>query len=235
MAKLWHFRERTYKLPLPSAPPSQWSYQTSTFSSHITAAKSLALAPSPATNSTGQQLLSILFNPTAIVPNPVVSQGILLALQGPAMELYIKAQQGRMWCSCCRWWLHQKQRPTVPLALFVFFNTHTHLIRRWQPLLSKAPLQSCLDHTEIWLLHCILQVLGSTSYCIKHQQAGFHTRSPQHVHLPTGCKDWYESAKPLVTEPGLAQRPPSSCATTAAHTSSSRQERRHFLTSSHCN
>lgn len=91
---------------------------------------------------------------------------------------------------------------------FFFFNTHSRLIRGDQPFLSEAPLWSCPGHPAMGLLYCALRVLGNTSYCRKHQQAAFHTKSPQHVHSPTGCKDWYQPPKPPDGRDRLSQETP---------------------------
>lgn len=115
-----------------------------------------------------------------------------MALASPSQDapikLHMEAGWRRMWCLHCSRWLSE----TGTSCLFYLIPPHT-LNKRGQPVLLEAPLLSCLDHTEIGLLYCALQVPGNTSYCRKHQQAAFHTKSLQHVHSSTGCKDSLQS------------------------------------------
>lgn len=78
------------------------------------------------------------------------------APQDAPAKLHIKAQWIMMWC-CTLNNGYVRSSDQLPF----FFLIHPRLIREEQPFSLEAPFRSCLGHTEIRLMYCTLQVLGT--------------------------------------------------------------------------
>lgn len=109
------------------------------------------------------------------------------APQDAPAKLHIKAQWIMMWCCTLN---NGYVRSSDQLPFFFFLNTPTAYKRGTTFLFGGTlPILPRSHRDPADVLHSA--GAGNTSCCREHQQAAFHTKSPQHVHSPTGCKDWH--------------------------------------------